>query len=98
MSLDIWSLKERCLSKITPRLRADRVGVIRELSNGSVGFTILASCLGKPNVRNSVFDGFNKRKFAAIQEETSVRPVCSDDKELWKHSGEVELKSCVSSA
>jgi hypothetical protein len=74
------------------------VGVIRELSNGSIGFTILASCLGRPNVRNSVFDGFNERKFAAVQEETSARVVCSDDRELSKCSGEVELKSCVSSA
>ena len=53
-----------------PRLRADAEGRMEVPGLGErEGFTILASCLGRPKSRNSVLDGFRVRKLADIQSE-----------------------------
>jgi hypothetical protein len=60
-------------SNRTPRFRADEtgdkviVGVIER-----EGFSILASCLGRPISKTSVFEGLSMRRFADINEETSA--------------------------
>jgi hypothetical protein len=59
--------KEMFEPKMIPRCLADATGVIDELS-GSVRFGIrsLKSWVGRPMMRNSVFDGLRARKLEAI--------------------------------
>lgn len=97
--MEICSEKSRCLSKMKPRLRAEtdgRIGV-PEVTE-SDGLDTLASCWGRPMRRNSVFAGFNVRRLADIQFETSCR---TDSRWLvacWKAEGLKERKSGVSPA
>ena len=53
---------------MTPRLRAACVGVIVTLEGiRREASEILASCLGRPISKNSVFDWLSERRFADIQ-------------------------------
>jgi len=68
----IWSEKERCSSKMKPRLRAECV-VLRGY------FCILASCCLSPMRRNSVLGELRVTcsRLAVIQEEISCKTVWS---------------------
>lgn len=68
---EIWSLKERLLSKRMPRLRAEWIGLmIVEGSISKDGLLSLESCVGLPKIRNSVLVGFKDRRLADIQADT----------------------------
>ena len=59
-----------------PRLRAVEVGrIVVSVLGEKEGLEILASCLGSPIRRNSVFEGLRVSKLAAIQCEISARRV-----------------------
>ena len=60
--------KERCSSKMKPKLRAECV-VLRGQ------FCILASCCLSPMKRNSVLDELRVSRLAVIQEEISCKAV-----------------------
>jgi len=64
----IWSEKERCSSKMKPRLRAEWV-VLRGQ------FCILASCCLSKMRRNSVLEELRVNRLAVIQEEISCKVV-----------------------
>ena len=60
-------------SKITPRLRAESVGIIETLEGiRRVGSEIFEICLGRPISRDSVFYCDRDRRFADIQEEMEL--------------------------
>ena len=65
---DMWSVKERLESNMTPRLWADLAGESVTLSESdNIGWSSLESCLGWPMRRNSVLSGLSERKLADIQ-------------------------------
>jgi len=64
--VEIWSEKDRCSSKMKPRLRAEWVVLSEELC-------ILANCLLSPMSRNSVLEELRVKRLAAIQEEICCR-------------------------
>jgi len=69
--------KERCSSKIKPRLRAECV-VLRGQ------FCILASCCLSPMRRNSVLEELRVSRLAVIQEEISCKAVWRWDMLEWR--------------
>jgi len=55
--------KDRFLSKMTPRLRAESSGEsMTLLGRWMVGLLNLESCCGRPKIRNSVLEGLRDRK------------------------------------
>jgi PAS domain-containing protein len=70
----MWSVNDRFLSKIIPRLRTEdaKSGGVWEGSwrvKGKDGSVILFSWTGRPMRRNSVLEGLRHRRFVVIQEE-----------------------------
>jgi hypothetical protein len=99
---EICFSKERNLSKIKPRLRAEGHGKMgaeegRE-SDGLGILSILSICCGSPTSMNSVLEGFRVRRLAAIQEEMVEMVDSSCDTAERKFLGMNEMKSWVSSA
>jgi hypothetical protein len=71
---DICSEKERWQSKMKPRLRAEEEGRMEVPGLGERdGLEILASCSGRPMMRNSVLDGLRVRRLASIHSEMDLR-------------------------
>ena len=70
----IWSEKVRLVSKMKPRFRAEGEGRMIVAGVGErEGLEILASCLGRPIRRKSVFEGLRVRRLADIQSEMCCR-------------------------
>ena len=60
-----------------PRLRAEEEGRMEVPGLGEKeGLEILASCSGRPMMRNSVLDGFRVRRLESIQSEMDLRISC----------------------
>ena len=69
-SAEICFEKDSEESKMKPRFLAEEDGEIGlDADNERDGLSIFEVCCGKPMSRNSVFDGFNVRQLADIQEE-----------------------------
>jgi hypothetical protein len=64
---DICFLKDRSLSKMTPKFRVDVEGVIGELRKDIEEDVSLHRCCGEPMIRYSVLDGFTVRRLDVSQ-------------------------------
>jgi len=60
-----------------PRLRAEEEGRMEVPGLGEKeGLEILASCSGRPSMRNSVLDGFRVSRLESIHSEMDLRISC----------------------